>query len=186
MAIKLNTTDPFNQCTNLVAQRMENLINTSKCSIEDVHSCDKNEIKSAIKSINAQVGWSHYNDSIIGRLFQNNHTTLLALKGEAIAGYIQFYPQGNKECYVSYIAVDQTVQNSGVGKNLMFAALAKIAEQGYSCATLSYRGNKPNLVKFYNQIAINGELTKLESPAGIYSNGDPRRSVVYDLSENSL
>lgn len=171
--------------SSCLAERLGHLIDHNACTIvdrDDLYN-DKAFVESSVKSINAQVSWSQYDHLVISDLWRQNKYALFALKNERIVGYVQFSAVvGRPGLCIRYIAVDPSVGRGGIGKNLMFAALAKISQLGHSYANLSYRSNQEHLVRFYNTIAAQGGLTKVETDMGVFSNGDPKRLVVYNLT----
>ena len=142
----------------------------------------------AIRAINASVGWSGYDRSIVSGLeiaiksagassvflFHKTHDTL--------DGFVIVENTGRGTGYIPFIAVDQTSQKKGVGSALMLAAIEKIKLLGFKYLMFDYRnsGGRPH---FYSEtIPTKAHVGVLEMRlAGEYSNGDPRMHILYDL-----
>lgn len=68
-------------------------------------------------------------DTILARFAQNEGTLLFYVVGNQLIGYSYFEPNGESECHLEYMAVDETSRGHGYGEKLLIATLYEIFKQ---------------------------------------------------------
>lgn len=85
----------------------------------------------------------------------NNSNILIAKQGETIIGFLAFYYNPfPKDSYVALLAVDQSVQNLGVGSSLVRRTINYCMEKGSSGILLEMRADNSPLLKFYKKLGF--------------------------------
>jgi len=149
----------------------------------------------AIDTIHASIDWSLHNATVkryLGRALTGD-ATIAFLFHKTIAGVVDGYvimrkdeSKGADYGYIPYIAVDPKSQGKGIGVSLMAAAIEKTREMGLKFLHLEYRSNKEKLTKFYEKSVptTTGIVITENIVSGCFFNGDPRKSITYDVSKS--
>ncbi len=138
--------------------RPESLPTQSETSIVELKDIGNGPAIASVKSINAKINWTEYDNAIIDKYFDAKGRIYFAKKDDKIAGYIaQGYKPSknsflNRHFYIPYIAVDSDFPREGYCKVLMKKVKGLAENQGIRKIKLDYRGNneKKKQLNFMN------------------------------------
>ncbi len=142
--------------------------------------------QAAIPAIHASVSWTRYDATIRGALSYEPESFIIAKEEGRTIGYILSQNRG-RTWTVEYIAVTAEKATRGVGSELMLRTMKKAKKAGALVVVAHFRGNKPNLQKFYGSLGDKARArhlvisTTIEDTGTTYQNDDPRHEVRYTI-----
>jgi len=115
-------------------------------------------VNRAYRGLSSQQGWTSESHLLTGLRIDregisallNQGVILIAYQTQAIVGTVYVECRKN-EGYIGLLAVDPTIQATGIGKQLLSAAEQWIVAKGLNRAVMTVVGLRTELIAFYNR-----------------------------------